>query len=214
MLGRHSASTSCRAGPSAHACQTRAMAMSEWTVRDGRAELALTALRARAFVMQAVLGVSLGVGLAASIAAFVIADARGGVIGPQPLLLLGGAVFLAIVGLVIVLARPFRRSGVLSISAGSLRWSDSRGEILIPLGRVRSVTVRRRFIPGIDVETATGAWGLRTSASVLDDARDDMRPLSARARRYLSEAGFAQHTQGQVTVWRRDASADDGTLTM
>lgn len=195
-------------------CQTRPMATSEWTVRDGRAELALTALRARASGMQAVLGIALGVGFAASVVAFVIADARGGVTGPQPLLLLGGAVFLAVAGLVIVLARPFRRAGVLSISAGSLRWTDPRGEILVPLTRVRSITVRRRFIPGIDVETTSGTWGLRTSASVLDDARDDMRPLSARARRYLSEAGFAAHTQGQVTVWRRAASAGDTPLTV
>lgn len=180
------------------------MATSEWTVRDGRAELAMTAVRARTFAMQTILGIALGLAFTASTLAFFVVDARGGVIGPQPLLLLGGAVFLAVAGLVIVFARPFRRSGVLSISAGSLRWTDPRGEILVPLAYVRGITVRRRFIPGIDVETASGTWGLRTSASVLNDARDDMRPLSARARRYLQDAGFTPHTRGQVTEWQRD----------
>ncbi|MFK4789360.1 hypothetical protein [Microbacterium sp. ZW T5_56] len=189
------------------------MATCEWTVRDGRAELAMTALRARALAMQTILGIALGLAFAAAIVAFVIVDARGGVIGPQPLLLLGGSVFLVIAGLVIVFARPFRRPGVLSISSGSIRWTDSRGDILVPLARVRTIAVRRRFIPGIDVETAAETWGLRTSASVLDDARDDMRPLSARARRYLDEAGFAPHPRGQVTVWRRDGTADDPTVT-
>jgi hypothetical protein len=179
------------------------MAASEWTVQDGRAELALTALRARTLVMQAILGIALGLAFAASVAAFAIADVRGGVIGPQPLLILGGAVFLAVTGFVIVVTRPFRRSGVLSISAGSIRWTDPRGEILVPLAHVEAVTVRRRFIPGIDIETETETWGLRTSSSVLDDARDDMRPLSARARRYLADAGFASHVRGQVTEWRR-----------
>ncbi|WP_433675378.1 hypothetical protein [Microbacterium gorillae] len=185
------------------------MATSEWTVRDARAELAMTALRARAFAMQTILGITLGLAFTASALVFVIVDARGGVIGPQPLLLLGGSVFLAIAGLVIVFTRPFRRPGMLSISAGSIRWTDSRGEILVPLAHVRGITVRRRFIPGIDVETAAGAWGLRTSASVLDDARDDMRPLSARARRYLDAAGFTPRTRGQVTEWRRDWPADE-----
>ncbi|GGR19723.1 hypothetical protein ACFOE1_09570 [Agromyces mediolanus] len=179
------------------------MTATGWTVREGRAELEMSALRARSGVMHAVLAAALVLAAGAVVTAFFVVDARGGVIGPQPLLLLGGVVFLAVAGLGIVVARPFRRRGVLSISTGSIRWRDSRGELIVPLSQVHRITVRRRFLPGIDVDAGRRSWGLRTSASILDAARDDMRPLSARARRALDEAGFVPSPNGNVTVWER-----------
>ncbi|MFD6054416.1 hypothetical protein [Agromyces sp. NPDC060279] len=185
-----------------------------WVVRDGRAELEMSALRARSGIMHAALAGALLLAAAAVVTAFFAIDARGGVIGPQPLLLLGGVVFLAVAGLGIVVARPFRRQGVLSISTGSIRWRDSRGELIVPLSQVDRITVRRRFLPGIDVDAGRRSWGLRTSASILEAARDDMRPLSARARRALDEAGFAPSSNGNVTVWERsDLGTGSGPTT-
>lgn len=179
------------------------MAATGWVMRDGRAELEMSALRARSGVMHAVLAIALVLAIAAVVTAFFVVDARGGVIGPQPLLLLGGAVFLAAAGLSVVIGRPFRRRGVLSIGPGSIRWRDARGELIVPLSQVHRITVRRRFIPGIDVDAGRRSWGLRTSASIMDAARDDMRPLSARARRALDEAGFVSSPKANVTVWQR-----------